>query len=398
MSVRTSRVRGRRSSALMQGLMMNLPIELDANGNPKVIDWSSMVSALGERVDRRDLQQMFDHLMPYGMPNWDAIAELLARGADYIEVRQFAALAMVFVELETLDDVAQFLNTLRQPWISPGENIQFTHSGEIFPLPFNPHTICPRLVDGIAEHIDNTVDAIEATQRGMTIGSKEHDELNPPRRHMIERSVLLSVVGDITPPASGNPPVQRTIIGDLSLGPNSPGGMRLNVSNARFTDHAFLLDGSPGRRIEYGSVGIETINMTPALNGDCGGGAILDITYAHFTARHQFNAVSFIGQSTASLALGAGIASGKGVPETLVAATADTGMSFFSEISGAAQVRRDIATITDHGWLAMYAGRQNLDVVVVYSNSGIQTHLFPTSRTTLEPLDPGAFREKYSWG
>ena len=39
MGVRTSRVRGR-SAALMQGLMMNLPIELDANGNPKVIDLS----------------------------------------------------------------------------------------------------------------------------------------------------------------------------------------------------------------------------------------------------------------------------------------------------------------------------------------------------------------------
>ena len=100
------------TASLFESLTMGIPVEFDENGEPKATDWSTMVSALGERQGWESTEYILKYIMPDGEPNWEAIKELLGRETATLTDAELGALAKVYMALNDPNDLATFINAM----------------------------------------------------------------------------------------------------------------------------------------------------------------------------------------------------------------------------------------------------------------------------------------------
>ena len=156
-----------------------------------------------------------------GTHNWDEIHEILSRPYDAISEIEYETLAMVFLTLESDEDLTRFIQYLADPVmvpsITPGSWLynQDGIESELLTIPefrnqvseitrdsgahFDAHTICPNRIAMIQSFLilDTAIVLDEKISLNRIEEGARYTELMLQYEHLIERSTLLGVVHSI---------------------------------------------------------------------------------------------------------------------------------------------------------------------------------------------------------
>ena len=409
------------TTALMQGLMMNLPIELDANGNPKVIDWSSMVNALGAR----NLDRMYETLRnPDGSYNWDIITVLLGSDVGDLTPVQLDALARVYMRIDAPDDLNRFITALAR-MIGRGHDMT-TIESEFGVSAHRPLDTIWRFDSGmtnaIRDRVELQIDYLLEREWGKSKTAGQE------RLRLLQHSALLYVTANLTATRFEdterlrlwndrpewnltNPQVSGVVFGTadspgLTIGRNEDGSlvlnfahldMRLNMDNDP-TEHirTMPMPDHPHDRKHLNNFRLREINISTAYGlGECGGEfgqAIRDRSRGSALSNHEHN----WGESFFNAVVSTGVSFIPVVGDTVGVATGTTGpLGRAAQIS---QIRDDINRVGDAADLAAAAERGGLNGVFISENGAFTPPQMWFSPTRLEQVPHDVLPTGKPWG
>jgi hypothetical protein len=374
-----------------------------------IVNWSMLMSVKsGMSQEQQDalfeltFRALAAHMLYDDVPNWELIEKTLGRDVSEISDMEFAVLAHVFVNLSTTAYLERFLNAMAVQ-IGAGDNefLLATNlaGGSIGDVDL--FVMCPEKIARLLQNIENAADITLQIQRELRArgeyGSEYYNNLNNLRHTMLERAVILSLVGNVA--ALETSPYKNFFFGTNGNGPISLVDdpiyhFALSIQTAQgFIDNTTGANGVNLINARVASDQTHSFWLTEVLNGSSAGGAIRDIVGHNFLRQHGTSGnfgLAVLDFVTSAATLGA---------KDLVSTGVDIfmfGVGVLADGADEVQFEQDFADMENSQWLASYVVDRDLDAVVVRSHADVQVHIFPTSDVEL-PLDPQAHRDRYSF-
>ena len=344
---------------------------------------------------------------------WAAIAYLLAKGYDDLDIKDFANLAVLFGSIPNgyISDLERFLNKFLSPVKLP--------PGTYNPFGLTAYAVCGNKLAGVQHFMRANIDGLGQAMRDLHTSDDIRNDLRKNREHYIQLYALLGIIGSLTTKDPGwdhNARHQKLGLGQniiLGVGSGSvikleqgdPSGERynLNVIVNRGSINSELMHGqSPSVNVNphnlnmprhhsdlighnSSHVASSTIVISPVFNG---AGISVENTAGHtgfLYSRYQFVSNNPFPGITTSLLLGLAT---KGMAPLLAVITSYSvdGLQdikgLFSNTNTANNVRRDISSLE---LISRYGDFQRdfamTGVVISESGRPPQAVNFPTENT-----------------